>query len=204
MIILIILIALFFLYRYYKENVGMVYCKSTIDGRYYMVRDLANKQDAADLLSRIYKNMFFFSKKLLDNINRPHIYPYKIYIIQLNNNIKNIVLRESSPHQETTSYTVNKGEKMVLCLRTGETNILYKENIKNIFNTNLHNINLIMYVVLHEMAHIACPEYDHTELFKKIFNFLCKQAIDMGLYSKINFESNPEEYCGIVINDSII
>jgi hypothetical protein len=192
MLTLIIIIIIFFLYKYYTENMGMVYCRSDIDGRFYQVRDLEDKQDASNLLARIYKNMFNFSKYLLKSIKNHDI--YSKYIVQLNNNIKNIVLRESAPYKATTSYTVNKGEIMVLCIRTGKFNM----------KQNFHDINLIMYVVLHEMSHIACPEYDHTDLFKKIFNFFCKEAIKIGLYEKIDFKNIPHEYCGILINNSII
>jgi predicted metal-dependent hydrolase len=62
-----------------------------------------------------------------------------------------------------------------------------------------------MYVVLHEISHVACPIYDnHGPLFKKIFGFLTKIAINLGLYTKINFNENHTEYCGLMITDSII
>ena len=65
-------------------------------------------------------------------------------------------------------------------------------------------MNLVMYVVLHEMAHIACPEYGHTQLFKQIFAFFAETAIKINLYEKINFNENPSEYCGLTVTDSII
>lgn len=69
---------------------------------------------------------------------------------------------------------------------------------------NIHEFNLVMYVLLHEISHVACPEYDHTPLFKKIFRFICQEAIDVGLYEKIDFVNTPKEYCGMGINESII
>ena len=33
----------------------------------------------------------------------------------------------------------------------------------------IHDMNTLIYVVIHEMAHVACPEYGHTKLFKEIF-----------------------------------
>jgi hypothetical protein len=69
----------------------------------------------------------------------------------------------------------------------------------------LHDINLMMYVVLHEISHVACPVYDnHGPLFKKIFAFITNAAIKIGLYTKINFGTQPEEYCGLMITDSIV
>ena len=91
-----------------------------------------------------------------------------------------------------TSYSINKGEQIVFCLRS--------KMIRN----KLHDFNLIMYVVLHEMAHVGCPEIGHTELFKKIFALFASEAVKMGLYEKIEFRNNNKEYCGMQITDSII
>lgn len=99
---------------------------------------------------------------------------------------------ESSENSIYTSYSVNKGEEIIFCLRSKET------------KHKLHDINLVMYVVLHEMAHVACPEYGHGVLFKKIFAFLALRAIDLGIYKKIDFSKDTREYCGMNINDSII
>jgi hypothetical protein len=61
-----------------------------------------------------------------------------------------------------------------------------------------------MYVALHEISHVACPEVGHTELFKKIFHFITKIAINMGIYKKIDFAKNPVEYCGLTVSESIV
>jgi hypothetical protein len=62
-----------------------------------------------------------------------------------------------------------------------------------------------MYVVLHEISHVACPIYDnHGPLFREIFSFITTTAVNMGLYKKIDFATNNTEYCGLNITDSII
>ena len=61
-----------------------------------------------------------------------------------------------------------------------------------------------MYVAIHEMAHIACPEIGHGELFKKIFRKLAEEAINIGIYKKVNFSEVPTEYCGMILSSSII
>ena len=61
-----------------------------------------------------------------------------------------------------------------------------------------------MYVALHEIAHIACPEYGHTDLFKKIFAFFVLVAMNIGIYKKIDFNYDPVDYCGLTITESII
>ena len=61
-----------------------------------------------------------------------------------------------------------------------------------------------MYVALHEMAHIACPEIGHGELFKKIFKFLTEIAIELKLYKLDDYENNPVEYCGMMLSSNIM
>ena len=60
-----------------------------------------------------------------------------------------------------------------------------------------------MYVTLHELAHVACPEEGHTELFENIFKFFIQVAIKLKLYNKIKFKNNNIEYCGIIIKNHI-
>jgi hypothetical protein len=143
------------------------------------------------MLAKIKKNIFELTDHLIIYKDSKYV-EMKPYIEQLNRKIRNSEISESSEDSVYTSYSVNKGEELVFCLRS-KTN-------KN----QLHKLNLLMYVTLHEMAHVACPEYGHTLLFKKIFAFLTEIAIKIGIYEKINFSNQPTEYCGLTISDSII
>lgn len=91
-----------------------------------------------------------------------------------------------------TSYSVNKGEQIVFCLRSRKN------------KDSIHDLNLMMYVVIHEMAHVGCPSIGHTDEFRMIFAFFTQQAIKLGLYKKIDFNNNPMEYCGMTVSESII
>ena len=62
----------------------------------------------------------------------------------------------------------------------------------------------MMYVALHELAHVGCHEIGHTELFKDIFAFYTREAIKLGIYKYEDYDSNPVEYCGMVLSSSII
>lgn len=186
--LIIIIIILVYLQREYGD---VVYCISDIDGQSYLVRERPDKQQACNMLATIKKNMFILSKYLEENIKE--FEEYRPYIIQLNEKIYDSTIMESGENNVYTSYSVNKGEQIIFCLRSRAQQ-----------THQLHDINMVMYVVLHEMSHVACPEYGHTQLFKKIFGFLAKQAIEIGLYTKINFEKFPAEYCGLMITDSII
>ena len=189
LIILTLFIIIFLLYIT-KHNKDVIYVKSEADESVYLVRNVDDKDKAANILAMIKKNITTITDHLYRNIK--NYKSYQLYILQLHERIKNAVIMESSEDSVYTSYSVNKGEQIVFCLRS--------RNIPN----QLHKLNLLMYVVLHEMSHVACPEYGHTLLFKKIFAFITTVAIEMKLYERIDFFKNNTEYCGLMITDSII
>jgi predicted metal-dependent hydrolase len=188
--VILTLISIILFIRYTYKDV--VYVKSDIDNAYYLVRDKKDKQTTANILAKIKKNMFTLVKYLDKNKTTNECIEFKKYIIQLQNGLQNVVINESSENSVYTSYSVNKGEQLIFCLRSKTD------------KGKIHDMNLLMYVVLHEMAHVGCPEYGHGPLFKKIFSFLVKNAILINLYEKIDFNTTNREYCGLMITDSII
>jgi hypothetical protein len=81
-----------------------------------------------------------------------------------NKNIDDIISIQPS----NKSYTINKS-KMYLCLKDK--------------NGNYYNTNMLMYVALHELAHVLCDEIGHTDKFHNIFNNLLDIANSLGYYS---------------------
>jgi len=203
-LILILIILTIILILYY--NIGarnMTYVKSDIDNQQYMVRNQKDKNLAANILARLKSNILELTKYMNMKLENPKYKDlakyteFKPYILQLKDKIQNVVVKESDANTVYTSYTINKGEQIIFCIRS--------KSISTILNsTDIHDLNLIMYVALHEISHVACPEYNHTPLFKKIFRFFCEEAIEMGIYKKIEFNISPKEYCGMKINDTII
>lgn len=187
-IILIFIASIIIILKLEKHEV--TYVKSDIDGKEYLVRDLKDKQQAANLLSQLKENMMTLTNHLYKHKDDKYK-DDKTDIEQLKTRISDAIINESTSDSAYTSYSVNKGEQIVFCLRSKETN-------------KLHDINLIMYVALHEMAHVGCSEYGHTTLFKQIFAFYTKVAMELGLYTKIQFNERPIEYCGLMISESII
>lgn len=188
-VIIIIIIVIYLYFNFFKND--MIYVKSTIDNKYYLVNKNTTSQQASNMLAQININMHLITNYLYDNKEN---YKSNIeYINRLHDKIVDVVVLENRMDNSYTSYSVNKGEQLIFCLRSKNKNY------------DLHDINLLMYVVLHEMAHIGCPIYDnHGELFKKIFAFLTETAISLNLYKKINFNKYSAEYCGMKINNSII
>jgi hypothetical protein len=84
-----------------------------------------------------------------------------------------------------TSYTVNKGDRIVLCLRNRQG--------------ELHRLQLVLYVLLHELAHIMSVTKSverHNEEFQQNLDLLMKEAQAIQLYEP-NHEKRTETYCGL-------
>ncbi len=187
LIIIFIILYIFYYYNYYKDN--LVIEKATIDNNDYWVRNVKDKSIAANTLATIKLNIgklvnYFKENKSLFKKDTE-------YIKNLIDRTKDINIMETPSDEKHTSYTINKGEKIVLCLRSK-------------FLNNIHDMNTIMYVVIHELAHVACPEYGHTPLFRKIFIFLLKESEKINIYKPIDYRINPQDYCGMTINEYLL
>jgi len=188
-LIAVIIIFIYIFLFYNKKNVVLVTGSDNFTK--YLVYNDEQKNESAKLLEEITKNMFKLKDYLYQNIDKfPEM---REYIKQLNRNLdkERTLIYENDPKSDLTSFSVNKGEEIALCLKSKKTG-------------SIHNINLMMYVTIHEMAHIACPEIGHGDLFKKIFKFLCEQGIVIGVYKYDDYENNPIEYCGMMLSSSII
>jgi hypothetical protein len=84
-----------------------------------------------------------------------------------------------------------KGEKVHLCLRQREGP-----------NETLVNENIMVFVSLHEMAHVITPTVGHGPDFWNNFAWLLKQAEERGIYHYQDFKAHPVAYCGLNITDS--
>ena len=194
MFVFIIIILILFLIFYNLINTEVKYVKSDIDNKEYLVRDLDDATQAAALLSNLKRRMIKVTEHLYKNKDAMYI-ENKDYIDNLYKKVKKgVVISENSSETNYTSYSVNKGEELVFCLRSR----------KKDRNNEFHDLNLLTYVLLHEMAHIACPEYGHTPLYNNIFGFITTVAIQIGEYNKIDFYQNNTEYCGMTITSSIV
>jgi len=160
--------------------------KSTVDGDMYLVRNLPDKQDAADRLARVRERLLKLRKYLKQK------YYEKPFVKQMIDNFDCSAERfsESTPDAQYTSYSVNKGEKVVMCLRQrNEKEELVQENI-------------ILFVALHEMSHVGTSTIGHTPEFWNHFAWILEQAEAIDIYQYTNFNAHPVEYCGVHITDS--
>jgi len=87
-----------------------------------------------------------------------------------------------------TSYTLNKGERMYVCLRDKtRPGALIDENT-------------LVFTVLHECAHIAnYNDIGHTVRFWEIFKFILQESTAAGIYTPVDYGHDPVEFCGLQI-----
>lgn len=176
----LILLAYFTYATFFDDNLEKI--KSTIDDREYWVQDRDDAIAAANTIAEIRKRLILLSEHLIRTrpSNDPIVYRVK-------NNFDPNVIQEREYHSQYTSYTENKGSRIVLCLRNGD---------------QLADINLLMFVALHEYSHIVCDEYGHTPKFWQQFAEILEEAINIGIYQRQNYEKYPQEYCGVQVTSS--
>lgn len=63
----------------------------------------------------------------------------------------------------------------------------------------LQDLNDSMFVVLHELAHVATPDHDHTPLFWDNFRNLLDLAVGAHVYTHIPYDKTPTCFCGTLI-----
>ena len=192
-IILLLFFIVIYNYKYnYKVSVKYI---TAYDTKSYLVNDLPDAQKAADTLAKIMEII----NKLVDNIvedytnnkidNDDKKYINNIKIIK--ERLPYVIISENLANSEFTSYSVNKGEELVFCIRDRK-------------KYGIQPINELLYVAIHEIAHIGCPEIGHTKIFHDINIYLLKKAIQYNLYRYIDYNIDNKEYCGMTLTTTIL
>lgn len=199
LIILIVVLLIFYFIKllYHKFDTFSirqnVLQESTVDGRkYYVHSKHENMVAAADTFAHINSTIDKFLSRLYDKYTRLNTSDISIFnrkravnLLISKYNPRNY--RENSPKniEKDTSYTINKGEIIAICIRGA--------------NTEIHDLTTLMFVVLHELTHLAVKDYDHPDDFWKTFKFILIEAEELIDYKSPDYLNFPVEYCGISI-----
>jgi hypothetical protein len=185
--LLIVLIYVFFI----KNQVELM--SVNINGNKILVRKTKDYKQSAVLLNELINRMYILRDHLVNNLNTFTNAENQRSVIMLGENFRRdrTLIYETALNSSYTSYNVNKGEEMVFCLRDKRT-------------FKLHDINVLMYVAVHEMGHSGCWENGHPPLFDRIFNFYLTEAIKLGLYNYEDYNTSPVMYCGMELNTNIL
>lgn len=175
----------------YNKLLNITYYKSKYDNQYYIIRNegtTEDKEKTVKLLSTIRIKLinfcnFLFEKYQDNKLDKIKTFFYRLYP-------DNII--ESPLDDINTSYCINKGQEIAICLRDkDDPSIFFDENT-------------IIYVLLHELAHVMSISIGHGDEFKTNFIFLLENALEFKLWKYVNYYNNPHDYCGIQIIDNLI
>lgn len=194
--ILLYISLIILIYFFYKTYIQVSYVKSSIDNRQYIIRNKYEEfklKETADILAQINGRIeMLIQHLLLSNEDKTKNFGKKLSEVYNPN-----VISEAAFDTRYTTFTIDK-QDMHICLRTRDD------------HQKAYDINLLMYVVIHELAHMinydekGTPIIGHGKEFQKIFKSLIKESILANVYVYENYRESPKEYCGITINSNII
>jgi hypothetical protein len=97
-------------------------------------------------------------------------------------------IHENLSSAKNVAYSLDKGKTIMLCLRDAT-------------NTGIVDINTLMFVIIHEAAHIAnYDEWGHGPKFWEIFKYLLQESVAIGIYKTVDYSKHPTRYCGFLLN----
>ena len=180
-VIIVIIVVVAVVVVIYQSSYILI--KSKIDGRTYKVKNNELAQKSADSLAHININLLNL-KTYIQGLPNPPEYAQRLNRFNPNTISENIFNID-------TTYTINKGESMYFCLGSRE-------------ELELYDLNTMLYVAIHELAHVVSIDVGHGDEFKKNFASLLRHAIEIDMYKYVDYTKNPQEYCGINITKNII
>lgn len=187
LVLIVIIVIVYVSLKMHLENISseVDYVISGYDQHSYLVRNLPDKNKAADLLSLIRQRLITLTEYLR------RVYPNDPRTQRLLEKFNPDKLSEGGPNGLYTSYSVNKGEKIVFCIRQRDQ------------QEKLLDINTMIFVAIHELAHIMTQSVGHTPEFWNNMKFLLQVATtDLKIYAYQPYHQKPQPYCGIVITDT--
>jgi hypothetical protein len=182
-LIIILVILLVWNSRMYVEFPEML-TVSTIDGKEYTVKKhFKDYQKASDILAKLNH----VNKIVIAHMQKKYSDSSDVDVDFLVENYNGDVLSEHTPKTTVnTSYVINKGDLIKLCLRDKKTG-------------HFHDMNTLIFVNLHELSHLLDREYGHNKSFWRGFQTVLNEAVELGIYRPVDYNKNPVIYCGLQI-----
>jgi hypothetical protein len=158
------------------------------DGQSYDMQNLPNKETAVETLAAIRGKLIQLHEYYTTTPNVAQ----DPAVVRFTSRFSSDVFVENDMASPDTSYSENKGQRIVVCLRDKTKPPQYP----------LIDINTVMFVMLHEMAHLMTETIGHTQEFWTNFKRILQDAIQLGIYHPVNYAQRPTPYCGMTITDS--
>jgi len=187
-IVICVLIVMYIQYHVISEN--YVTQISNVDNKPYQVLNYDDSQLAADELALINDMGLLLTKFMLAKYT-PDQYGYTLANRMKRKYRPDKLIENKGTGPDNTSYTTDKGKLVALCLREKETG-----------EERIENYNTLVYVMVHEMSHIASIVPQHKPEFWYNFEIILGDAVRAGLYTPIDYRNTPVKYCSMVIDYS--
>jgi predicted metal-dependent hydrolase len=165
----------------------ITYVKSNIDGNTYLVRNTPDKQEGADRIATIRQKCDLLIRHIQENKEK---YDERFHLMVKRYTTKGTEFSEKDKISNYTSFTENKGDRLVFCIRQKND------------NEEIIDMNTIMFVTIHEMAHIMTKDFGHHDDFWVNFKDLLHVAVELNLYEPEDYSTSPREYCGMNITSN--
>ena len=168
-------------------------CLRSKDGYMYCIRDREKKRfmEGIELLDAVNKKMMkliVHLKKKYPNKSKP---ASQSNIARLIKGFSSSSLREILPCSDHVAYVTNKGEKLAVCRQ------------KEKHESKFIEMNTLMYVLLHEISHIASKSIGHTTEFRDNFSLFLKESVAAGIYYPEDYSKSHVRYCGMTISNNL-
>lgn len=160
------------------------------DGKTYEMQNLPDKEQAVKIMASIRQKL----EKLYEHYKQDMALSQDPPVSRFLARYSSESFVENDMQSQDTSYSENKGQRIVVCLRDKTKAPKYP----------LIDENTIMFVLLHEMAHLMTETIGHTSEFWTNFKRILGDAVQVGIYSPTNYSQRPVPYCGMMITSSPI
>jgi hypothetical protein len=162
------------------------------ENSYNVSDDFENKENSAKLQKSILNDIDKVMKSLDEKFNSESMSNIHGNTVNHKSMINNFKRRwsknnfyEGTPNSKDSSFTIGKGDYFVICMR----------NKQGVF----HDRITLLFVVLHEVAHIMNNNYGHGRDFWSIFKWLLGEAENILGVKFPNYEETPVQYCNTKI-----
>ena len=171
--VLLLVLLLGVWYRIWGRSTVMK--ESHVTGKAYLVKNEKGSSAVADRLAEMesHARRFLHAAKAM--------YPDDA---RLCNIVKrwNGTLSETPENAKDVAYSISK-KSIFICVRAKD-------------GVSIADFNTCIFVLIHELAHVATNNWGHTKQFWANMQFLLEVAESTGFYTYQNFGESRETYCG--------
>tara|TARA_B110001469_G_C9641557_1_gene322760 strand:+ start:1475 stop:2089 length:615 start_codon:yes stop_codon:yes gene_type:complete len=167
--------------KFQNKNITLKY--STIDHKEYFILNQPDSIKAANQLAIVNKKIRKLFNCCKKSVNRKEGIDRMISKYDFDS------LSELNPNSKYSAYSLNKGEKIKLCLR--DINMVL-----------INDINSSMFIICHELSHLMTIEEQHPPIFWDNMVFILNKAKECGIYNPIDYSKYPIKYGSNIINNN--